>query len=194
MFFCQLIWLYLTCRCSKPLLFLQSCTKVAADFVSPENLDECLRLTNQFRQLPKNHRAREDKLEVMCASNFLNYPFGISFEICLKKCMIFLSRLNQHKQNVKLFAFDETDKEDDTLCCWPNYQGFWILAWEFLIGSDAAITKVLGPVFHSFRSKGNLYSRILGMLWSLVTDCSLNGARVLTVRTVHSLGKFFHDE
>ncbi|RDY14574.1 Lysine-specific demethylase JMJ25, partial [Mucuna pruriens] len=42
----------------------QSCTKVAVDFVSPENIHECLRLTNEFRQLPKNHKAREDKLEI----------------------------------------------------------------------------------------------------------------------------------
>lgn len=41
----------------------QSCTKVAVDFVSPENIKECLRLTEEFRQLPKNHKAREDKLE-----------------------------------------------------------------------------------------------------------------------------------
>ena len=43
----------------------QSCTKVAVDFVSPENVHECLRLTEEFRQLPINHRAREDKLEVI---------------------------------------------------------------------------------------------------------------------------------
>ena len=45
---------------------LQSCIKVAVDFVSPENIRECLRLTKEFRQLPKNHKAREDKLEVIC--------------------------------------------------------------------------------------------------------------------------------
>lgn len=43
----------------------QSCTKVAVDFVSPENVHECLRLTEEFRQLPVNHKAREDKLEVI---------------------------------------------------------------------------------------------------------------------------------
>ncbi|KAJ1427169.1 Zinc-finger domain of monoamine-oxidase A repressor R1 [Sesbania bispinosa] len=43
---------------------LKSCTKVAVDFVSPENVHECLRLTNEFRQLPRNHKAREDKLEI----------------------------------------------------------------------------------------------------------------------------------
>ncbi|KAK0579687.1 hypothetical protein LWI29_029817 [Acer saccharum] len=42
----------------------KSCTKVAVDFVSPENIQECLRLTKEFRLLPKNHRAREDKLEI----------------------------------------------------------------------------------------------------------------------------------
>ncbi|CAL5195034.1 unnamed protein product [Lathyrus oleraceus] len=42
----------------------QSCMKVALDFVSPENVGECLRLTEEFRLLPKYHRAKEDKLEV----------------------------------------------------------------------------------------------------------------------------------
>lgn len=32
--------------------------------MSPENIEECVRLTNEFRMLPKNHRAKEDKLEV----------------------------------------------------------------------------------------------------------------------------------
>ncbi|KAI7746875.1 hypothetical protein M8C21_018036 [Ambrosia artemisiifolia] len=43
---------------------MQSCTKVAVDFVSPENIQQCLRLTEEFRKLPVNHRAKEDKLEV----------------------------------------------------------------------------------------------------------------------------------
>lgn len=60
---------YLLFNCLLPHLlccriYVQSCTKVAADFVSPENIHECLRLTEEFRKLPKNHRAREDKLEV----------------------------------------------------------------------------------------------------------------------------------
>ncbi|KAK8545809.1 hypothetical protein V6N12_026628 [Hibiscus sabdariffa] len=42
----------------------QSCTKVALDFVSPENIHECIRLTEEFRVLPHKHRAKEDKLEV----------------------------------------------------------------------------------------------------------------------------------
>lgn len=43
----------------------QSCTKVAMDFVSPENISECFRLTEEFRKLPSNHSAKEDKLEVL---------------------------------------------------------------------------------------------------------------------------------
>ncbi|GMJ06369.1 hypothetical protein HRI_004306100 [Hibiscus trionum] len=42
----------------------QSCIKVALDFVSPENVQECIRLTEEFRLLPKGHRAKEDKLEI----------------------------------------------------------------------------------------------------------------------------------
>lgn len=37
---------------------------MALDFVSPENLQECVRLTEEFRLLPKDHRSKEDKLEV----------------------------------------------------------------------------------------------------------------------------------
>ena len=54
---------------------LQSCTKVAVDFVCPENIRECLRLTEEFRQLPKNHRAREDKLEVNSCSLLVSRTF-----------------------------------------------------------------------------------------------------------------------
>ncbi|KAI3837423.1 hypothetical protein MKW92_002570 [Papaver armeniacum] len=43
---------------------LKSCLKVAVDFVSPENVSECVRLTEDFRLLPKGHKANEDKLEV----------------------------------------------------------------------------------------------------------------------------------
>lgn len=43
----------------------QSCTKVAIDFVSPENVSECMRLAEEFRLLPQDHHAKEDKLEVV---------------------------------------------------------------------------------------------------------------------------------
>lgn len=37
---------------------------MALDFVSPDNVQECIRLTEEFRLLPKTHRSKEDKLEV----------------------------------------------------------------------------------------------------------------------------------
>ncbi|XP_039061781.1 lysine-specific demethylase JMJ25-like [Hibiscus syriacus] len=64
---------FIPAGCPHQVRNLKSCTKVAVDFVSPENIKECLRLTEEFRQLPKNHRAREDKLEV-----------GASFHRCFE--------------------------------------------------------------------------------------------------------------
>ncbi|TXG53582.1 hypothetical protein EZV62_018838 [Acer yangbiense] len=43
---------------------LKSCIKVALDFISPENVGECVRLIEEFRSLPPNHRAKEGQLEV----------------------------------------------------------------------------------------------------------------------------------
>ncbi|KAM7518029.1 hypothetical protein LguiB_016991 [Lonicera macranthoides] len=40
-----------------------SCIKVALDFVSPESIHDCIRLADEFRALPRNHVAKEDKLE-----------------------------------------------------------------------------------------------------------------------------------
>lgn len=43
---------------------MQSCIKVALDFVSPENVGELIQLTDDIRLLPQNHKAKEDKLGV----------------------------------------------------------------------------------------------------------------------------------
>ncbi|KAJ4976463.1 hypothetical protein NE237_001569 [Protea cynaroides] len=43
---------------------LKSCINIALDFVSPENVQECIQLIDELRLLPKNHKAKEDKLEV----------------------------------------------------------------------------------------------------------------------------------
>ncbi|KAH1208656.1 Lysine-specific demethylase JMJ25 [Glycine max] len=55
---------FIPAGCPHQVRNLKSCTKVAADFVSPENVHMCLHLTEEFRRLPKNHKAREDKLEI----------------------------------------------------------------------------------------------------------------------------------
>eukprot|EP00731_Ephydatia_muelleri_P021265 Em0013g992a len=43
---------------------ISSCIKVAEDFVSPEHIYECLKLTGEFRQLSERHANHEDKLQV----------------------------------------------------------------------------------------------------------------------------------
>ncbi|GFP84407.1 lysine-specific demethylase jmj25 [Phtheirospermum japonicum] len=55
---------FIPAGCPHQVRNLKSCIKVALDFVSPENVPSCFRLTEEFRVLPKNHRAKEDKLEV----------------------------------------------------------------------------------------------------------------------------------
>ncbi|GAB2285005.1 hypothetical protein Dimus_019460 [Dionaea muscipula] len=55
---------FIPAGCPHQVRNLKSCIKVALDFVSPENVQECIRLTEEFRVLPKNHRAKEDKLEL----------------------------------------------------------------------------------------------------------------------------------
>lgn len=55
---------FIPAGCPHQVRNLKSCIKVALDFVSPENVGECIRMTEEFRLLPPNHRAKEDKLEV----------------------------------------------------------------------------------------------------------------------------------
>jgi len=57
--------------CNICIILLQSCIKVALDFVSPEHIGECFRLTEEFRKLPINHRSAEDKFEV-CQTTFID--------------------------------------------------------------------------------------------------------------------------
>ncbi|XVE99006.1 hypothetical protein REPUB_Repub03eG0159100 [Reevesia pubescens] len=55
---------FIPAGCPHQVRNVKSCIKVALDFVSPENINECIRLTEEFRVLPHKHRAKEDKLEV----------------------------------------------------------------------------------------------------------------------------------
>lgn len=43
---------------------LHNCIKVAEDFVSPENISYCFKLTNEFRHLTSTHSNHEDKLQI----------------------------------------------------------------------------------------------------------------------------------
>ena len=73
--------------CYYDFIFFQSCIKVALDFVSPENVGECIRLSEEFRTLPPNHRANEDKLEVF----LINIWFFFFFLVKLYKAKQFNS-------------------------------------------------------------------------------------------------------
>ncbi|XP_042758187.1 lysine-specific demethylase JMJ25 isoform X2 [Lactuca sativa] len=55
---------FIPAGCAHQVRNLKSCIKVAVNFVSPENIGECIRLTEDFRLLPKNNWAKEDTLEV----------------------------------------------------------------------------------------------------------------------------------
>ncbi|GFQ01328.1 lysine-specific demethylase jmj25 [Phtheirospermum japonicum] len=55
---------FIPAGCPHQVRNLKSCIKVALQFVSPENVPKCFQLTEEFRVLPKNHSAKEDKLEV----------------------------------------------------------------------------------------------------------------------------------
>ncbi|KAL4598521.1 hypothetical protein ACB092_11G065000 [Castanea dentata] len=56
---------FIPAGCPHQVRNLKSCIKVALNFVSPENVGKCIRLTEEIRTLPQNHRAKEDKLEKM---------------------------------------------------------------------------------------------------------------------------------
>ncbi|KAF7132499.1 hypothetical protein RHSIM_Rhsim09G0070900 [Rhododendron simsii] len=64
--------------------FAWSCRKAVHDFVSPQNVIECIHLTEEFHLLPEKHRAKEDKLE------------GNSFCICLAVVLYLTNDLIWH--------------------------------------------------------------------------------------------------
>ncbi|XP_056160284.1 lysine-specific demethylase JMJ27-like isoform X3 [Syzygium oleosum] len=68
----------------------QSCIKVALDFVSPENVQECVRLTEEFRKLPRDHRAKEDKLEVKKMAIY-------SASYAVREAQVLTAELNQNQ-------------------------------------------------------------------------------------------------
>ncbi|CAM8942881.1 unnamed protein product [Rhodiola kirilowii] len=55
---------FIPAGCPHQVRNVKSCTKVAIDFLSPESIGESLRLVEEFRQLPNNHEAKENKPEV----------------------------------------------------------------------------------------------------------------------------------
>lgn len=58
---------------------IHSCIKVAEDFVSPEHVEKCLRLTKEFRALPLSFHNKPDKLQVSLSLTH-RYVAGWLFE------------------------------------------------------------------------------------------------------------------
>jgi len=59
-------------------LDLQCCVHAVLEFVSPENVAECIQLIDEVRRLPEDHKAKVDKLEVIS----LTILFTISHYSC----------------------------------------------------------------------------------------------------------------
>ncbi|KAH0634371.1 hypothetical protein KY284_037157 [Solanum tuberosum] len=72
------------------------CINIALDFISAENVNECISLTEELRKLPRNHDSRKDKFGVkkiivqtmskavnLLKKTLLNSEAGIGTELCL---------------------------------------------------------------------------------------------------------------
>jgi lysine-specific demethylase 3 len=55
---------FIPAGCPHQVYNIRSSIKAAEDFVSPEHIERCLTLTEQFRQLPVTHRRKQDGLGV----------------------------------------------------------------------------------------------------------------------------------
>uniref|UniRef100_M8BR72 Uncharacterized protein n=1 Tax=Aegilops tauschii TaxID=37682 RepID=M8BR72_AEGTA len=55
---------FIPAGCPHQVRNFQSCTKIALDFVSPENVRQCMIPNEDLRLLPKEHRSKEEKLVV----------------------------------------------------------------------------------------------------------------------------------
>ncbi|KAJ4776341.1 transcription factor jumonji (jmjC) domain-containing protein [Rhynchospora pubera] len=99
---------FIPAGCPHQVRNLKSCIKVAVDFVSPENVRECIRLTEEFRLLPSEHKAKEDKLEVKkialhALSNAVQYLTDNASRCCSDKEI----QMESEKANIHLETLPE---------------------------------------------------------------------------------------
>ena len=78
---------------------VHNCIKIAEDFVTPENLEWCFMLTEEFRHLSDHHTNHEDKLQI---KNILFHA--------VKDCLTVLERERQKKE-VEAEAKEESKEE-----------------------------------------------------------------------------------
>ena len=55
---------FIPAGCAHQVCNYTSCIKTAVDFVSPEGVERSMMVSNEFRQLTKNHKRKEDILQI----------------------------------------------------------------------------------------------------------------------------------
>ncbi|XP_057544133.1 lysine-specific demethylase JMJ28 isoform X2 [Amaranthus tricolor] len=55
---------FIPAGCPYQIKYIKSCINISAGFISPENASECIKLINEIRVLPNDHKAKQLKLEV----------------------------------------------------------------------------------------------------------------------------------
>lgn len=102
---------------------LHSCVKVAEDFVSPEHLDHCFRMTQEFRHLSDTHSNHEDKLQV---------SFFFFFLLCV--ITFILEKLSIKNKNECYFIIN-LQKNSSGVFFWGGGYQIFILICSFIFSS-----------------------------------------------------------
>lgn len=91
---------------------LHNCIKVAEDFVSPENVSECFKLTQEFRRLSDTHSNHEDKLQI---KNIIYHAVKGALSVLsneLEKHIAKDQNLMDKKPEIKTETADDIAKDD----------------------------------------------------------------------------------
>ncbi|KAL4590427.1 hypothetical protein LXL04_003356 [Taraxacum kok-saghyz] len=113
---------------------LKSCIKVALEFVSPEHVGECIRLTEDFRLLPQNHKAKEDKLEVKKMALY-------AVEAAVNDLEKFMPKNSQHPEDYQDYPNPQYDESSQ---CISNHDKVPVIEDQTLQNSENSATAEVG--------------------------------------------------
>ncbi|KAL4590422.1 hypothetical protein LXL04_003351 [Taraxacum kok-saghyz] len=99
---------FIPAGCPHQVRNLKSCIKVALEFVSPGHVGECIRLTEDFRLLPQNHKAKEDKLEVKKMALY-------AVESAVKELEKFMPKNSQHLEDYHDYPSPQSDESSQSI-------------------------------------------------------------------------------
>ncbi|KAL4590419.1 hypothetical protein LXL04_003348 [Taraxacum kok-saghyz] len=125
---------FIPAGCPHQVRNLKSCIKVALEFVSPENVSECIRLTEDFRLLPHNHKAKEDKLEVKKMALY-------AVEAAVNDLENFMPMNSQHLEDFPHYPSPQYDESSD---CILNHDKVPVIEDQTLQNSDKGATAEVG--------------------------------------------------